>query len=676
MATPLTLDTFRHEARLAMRITNRDRWRRLATVTLALGLCWYAGAGGAALLIAALLALSEASGYAATRLEPPPDRDVPLPLALWVWANHATGTVVYLLPALALAARPDSQFMLAGFMWLFGCYVYIANNYVVLPFHNWGQMVPAFLMGPLAVAAAAGADPAGPWGWLPMAGLFVLYAANTVETMSAQKEFHGELTQARAEARARLGALEHLARHDPLTGLLNRQAFDEGLARLLLDRRAGRAVAVMLVDLDGFKPINDTYSHAAGDAVLAALGARLAALAGEDGLAARLGGDEFALALPGVPSREAALEVATRLVREMERPVPHGATALRLGGSVGVALSGPRTAGAVGAPEVPALCAEADRAMYRAKAAARAGSERRPVLFDPADFPPRPTAEDRRRLQAAIAGRAIAPRYEPVVLLATGEVAGFEARSRWGAPPGPPPGTTPGAPPGAPGDAGALPPAAEELPPEAFLPLVAEFGLGADLLLSVARQVMEDIDALLDAGLDPGRVSLDIPEVSLATHSGRQDFDRLLAAHPRARAHLVFEVGEAAFADRSGGRVRDALLRLCAAGLRVALDGVGTGGASFDHLRRLPFDEIKLSPALVADLGPDPSAEVLVTGLVSIAQGLGARPVAEGVATEAQRRHLLRLGCRLGQGPLFGAASPLGEARARLQAQDRSRRLA
>lgn len=205
---------------------------------------------------------------------------------------------------------------------------------------------------------------------------------------------------------------------------------------------------------------------------------------------------------------------------------------------------------------------------------------------------------------------------------------------------------------------------------------MAEFGLGADLLLSVARQVMEDIDALLDAGLDPGRVSLDIPEVSLATHSGRQDFDRLLAAHPRARAHLVFEVGEAAFADRSGGRVRDALLRLCAAGLRVALDGVGTGGASFDHLRRLPFDEIKLSPALVADLGPDPSAEVLVTGLVSIAQGLGARPVAEGVATEAQRRHLLRLGCRLGQGPLFGAASPLGEARARLQAQDRSRRLA
>jgi len=667
----LTLDNFRHETRFVLRVSSRDVGKRIVSLAMILAICWSTGARWPVVGIAALVLACEASLMLALRFEPPPDEDVPLWLAVWMWLTNIPSTVFYLAPAAILAAQPQIPLVLAGFLWLFGIFVHVSNSFVALPLYNWSQMVPAFAagLGVVAISAVNHDGLAAPGLWLVVAGLCVVYGANTIETMATQKELLRDLTAARTEAKARLAALEHLTRHDPLTGLLNRLAFDAGLARLLARRRAGREVAVMLFDLDGFKPINDTYSHAAGDLVLGVIAKRLGALAGEEGLAARLGGDEFALALPGIGSAAGALDLAARAQRAIEEPIAHGETLLRIGGSVGVALSDGRgppaavreappplgpdgLAGPAGAAEtaVSALCAGADQAMYAAKAAMRVGGGRRAVLYDPADFPPRPSLEDRRRLSEALAARRIGPVYEPVLDLETGDVAGFEARPRWEDTQGDLRGDSQG---------GAM-------PPERFLPLIGEFGLQGDFLRAMAEQVFADVEALVAEGLDPGRVALAVPEIALATYSGRQDLDRILAASPRGRLHVVLAISQDVFVARAASMIQDGIGHFRSLGLGISLDGFGTGPASFRHLGEIDFDEIKIDADLVAGLGLDPVADILVKGFASIGRGFGARLVAEGVATEEQRRHLLRLGCRFGQGTLMGAPMPLARVRDRL----------
>ena len=646
MPAPI-LDDLRHETRFAMLIARRDVGRRLAAVAMILALCWFAGAGAGAAATALLILAGELSAHLACRQEPPAHGEVPLWLAAWMWLNNIATTVLYLVPALLLAAEPQMPLVLAGFLWLLSVQTNMSNNYAALPFYNWSQLIPAFALGLSFVGLAAGIH----WGdgtpvlWALLAGLLVVNGSLMVETIASQAGFERELSQARADARGRLAALEHLTRHDPLTGLLNRQAFDEGLERMLAgqgpDAGPGHGVAVLLMDLDGFKAINDTYSHAAGDAVLAAVGRRLRAVAGEGGLAARLGGDEFALAVGDVGSSEAALALAAEAICQVERPIAHGERTLRISGSIGVGLSD--GADGAGGASVAALCTGADQAMYRAKLARRAGGPARAVLYDPAHFPPRPSLEDRRRLAEAIAARDIRPGYQAIVDLTTGRVAGFEALARWH-------------------DGDACP------APGEFMPLVAEFGLQGDFLTAMAGQVLRDIAGLVADGLDPGRVSLNIPEIALATISGRQDLVRLLDAVPAARPHIVFEITEDVFIARSAGVIQESVAEFRRLGVGISLDDFGTGFASFQHLRSLEFDELKIDASFVADLGRDPVAEVVVGGFLSMGRGLGARLIAEGVETEAQRRHLVRLGCRYGQGFLFGRAAPLAEARARLLA--------
>jgi diguanylate cyclase (GGDEF)-like protein len=426
-----------------------------------------------------------------------------------------------------------------------------------------------------------------------------------------------------------------MTRHDALTGLRNRHAFDEAVGNILSRRRGEGRVAVYLLDLDGFKPINDTYSHEAGDTVLITIARRLERLVGENGIAARFGGDEFGIAMPGLASPEAAHRFAAQVIAAVAEPIPWGEKLLRTATSVGFCLSGPTQ------ETVGGLCAAADQAMYRAKSEGVG----RAVLYDPAAFPPRLTLRDRQTLAEAVASGQIRPHYQPKVDLATGRLFGFEALARWHHP-----------------DRGLLTPAQ-------FLPQINELGLQGDFLTAMARHVFSDIESLIADGLDPGQVSLNLPEIALATHSGRQDLDRLLSAHRAILHHVIFEITEDVFIARSADMIQDSIARFRLAGLRVSLDDFGTGFASFQHLRQLEFDELKIDPSFVRDLGTDPAAAVLVDGFLAIARGLGVTVIAEGVETEAQRQRLLAAGCRHAQGYLFGKAMPLDEIRIRLIAE-------
>jgi diguanylate cyclase len=630
------LVTLRHQTRIVLHITSRDVTKRVAVGMMILFICWYGGARLTVLGTALAILVTEVIVLVTARFLPDRDEAIPVSLIVTVWATNAISTVAYLWPAVLMAQQTSVALLLTGFMWMFGIFVHISNTFVALPLYNWSQMIPGFLTAIYAIwiASFSGYTSNNNGEWLLLMALMVVYATNTFETLNQQKDTQRALNAARAEANARLKALEHMTRHDGLTGLYNRQAFDEELGHLLDRNKPGSHVAVFLLDLDGFKPINDTYSHDAGDTVLVAIGQRLDALASPTGLAARLGGDEFALAFPGVSSDRAALRLATRIIRDIEMPIAYGEKFLRIAASVGISLTG------FGEDTVAALCSGADQAMYRAKGENGA----RAVLYDPTAFPVRLSLKDRQTLIEAIRTARIRPHYQPKVCLRTGVLSGFEALARWDHP-------TRGL-----------------LSPDAFLPQINELGLQGDFLLTMARHVLSDVAILVGEGFDPGQVSINMPDMALATHSSRLDLDRLITTFPAALPHLTFEITEDVFIARAGDIIKDSIAHFRRAGVRISLDDFGTGFASFQHLRQLEFDELKIDTSFVRDLGHDPAATVLVDGFLCIARGLGVDVIAEGVETETQRDILLSMGCRHAQGYLFGRAMPLDETRIRLAA--------
>lgn len=622
----LPFQKLQHETRFVLHVTRRDTAKRLAAFALILLICWHGGATAVLWLLGGLVLAVEGAALAITRAARRTGRQIPRHLALAMWATNVSSTMFYVLPAVVLAGQGSAALLLAGFLWLFGVMVHLSNTFIALPLYNLSQMIAATLVALAVVWRAAGttitAGTRVDWGIV--AALMVVYVANTLETLARQKDTQAALDAARAEATARLAALERISRHDPLTGLINRRAFDEELAGWLAEGRSG--IAVFVIDLDDFKPINDTYSHAAGDAVLVDLARRLLRFSDESGIVARLGGDEFIIALPAPDTAEGVMALAGRMLEAIETPVCWNGKTLRIGASIGIALTDTVTR------EVQPLCAAADHAMFRAKS----DGGTKAMVFDPAQFPPRPSLEDRRILAAALRSGAIRPHYQPKVRLATGTPIGFEALARWHHP-----------------ERGLLLPAD-------FLPQIDDLGLQGEFLMAMTEAVLVDIAALLAAGCDPGQVSVNIPEVALATRSGRADLERLLSQAPAAARHLTFEITEDVFIARAGGPIQEGIAAFRRAGLRISLDDFGTGFASFQHLRQLEFDELKIDRSFVADLDSDATAQLLVGAFLDIGRGFGVDVIAEGVETEAQRLLLVAMGCRFGQGYRFGAAMPFG----------------
>lgn len=425
--------------------------------------------------------------------------------------------------------------------------------------------------------------------------------------------------------------LRTAAHTDALTGLANRAAFGERL-----EHAAGVGGAtVLLLDLDGFKSVNDTAGHAAGDRVLVEVGRRIEATCRDGDLVARLGGDEFVVLVNGrtaaeTPTSDEAVEaLAERLVSVLAQPVDVERRAVRLGASIGVARSS-------GASTGDDLLGDADVAMYAAKAQGKG----RYRVFEPrlrADLLER---TDRiADLRSALERDELFVRWHPVVRVADQKLLGFESLARW------------------------QHPVQGELPPAAFVALAEESGLVVEL----GRQVLYRSCATLRRWQDeiPGTANLQI-SVNLSPLQVRSDIiatvREVLAdtgVHP---GHLLLELTEDVLLDDVQAAV-EVLAGLRGLGVHLAIDDFGAGYSSLAYLKRLPVDVVKLDRSLLGEVETDPAALALYDAVVGLVARLGLTAVAEGVETVGQWQLLERLGCPVAQG--FLLAEPLLEADAR-----------
>ncbi len=422
-------------------------------------------------------------------------------------------------------------------------------------------------------------------------------------------------------------ALEQRAVRDPLTGLPNRTELSERLALAVsrLERHPG-LVAVLFVDLDQFKVINDGRGHEVGDRFLcAAAGRLLDTVRGVDAVA-RFGGDEFVILLEDVAAPADVSDVATRVVEALKRPISIEGEEVRLGASVGVAM----TSSAGSTPEE--LLREADIAMYRAKA--RGGGCF--ALFDDhvrAEVEQRLSAE--RALRAAIEHHQLEVYYQPIVALPETSVSRCEALLRW------------------------RHPAQGLLLPAEFLPLAEETGLIVPIGEWVLREACRTASQWR-------RESRDIAiTVNVSTRQLQQpDFHELvqevLSECELPPAVLCLEITETEIM-KNVRKVAPSLESLRRLGVRIAMDDFGSGYSSLGYLRSLPLDIIKIDKSFVHGILDDPQDRAIVAGIVHLGRETNRAVIAEGVETEALHAELIGLGCDLAQGFLYDKPKPASE---------------
>ena len=415
------------------------------------------------------------------------------------------------------------------------------------------------------------------------------------------------------------------ANYDPLTGLPNRNMFNERLQHeMRLSQRSGRPMALLMLDLDQFKEVNDSLGHAWGDVLLQEAAQRLRLCVREVDLVARLGGDEFMLLLGDLAEAHAVTRVVHDVLEAMARPFRLGADQVFISGSLGVTFYPDDAASA------EELLRNADQAMYAAKHRGRNGSQ----YFTPSM---QATAQERMRLimdlRNALPEQRLSLCYQPIVELASGEIHKAEALLRWTHP-----------------ERGQVGPA-EFIPVAEATGLIHEIGdwVFREAARQVARWCARRPDFQVSVNVSPlqflnGRLAL--TEWLNHLHGLRIDGHR-----------LVIEITEGLLME-AGPEVTQQLLRFRDAGVQVALDDFGTGYSSLAYLNRLDIDYIKIGRSFVSNLRPDSPDLALCEGVVMMAHKLGLKVVAEGIETEAQRALLRAAGCDYGQGFLFAHPVP------------------
>jgi len=427
------------------------------------------------------------------------------------------------------------------------------------------------------------------------------------------------------EQRALQAEVAHQALHDPLTGLANRALFRNRVEHALT-RRGNPLPAVLLVDLDGFKVVNDSLGHAAGDELLIAVSQRLRLCVRPDDTVARLGGDEFAVLLDDVADPRDVGNVARRILRSLQEPYTVAEKELFVTASIGVAVH--ETEG------VDQLLRDADVALYMAKSQGKGGY----VVFD---LRTHSGAIESLQLEAdlrrAIDRGEFVLYYQPVVELRTERIVGVEALVRWNHP-----------------ERGLL------LPQE-FLPLAED----TDLMMEIGRWVVEQASAQSRKwqhrfSVDPPlSVSVNLSATELRTGSVVEDLARAAAESGAQPVNLVLEITERMMLGDAEGTIA-VLKELKQLGVKLAVDDFGGGQASLSQLQRFPVDVLKIDPSFVDGLDRGPEDSALARAIVRLAQVLQLEVVAEGVEREEQLTALVELGCQMGQGFLF--ARPLDEA--------------
>jgi len=426
--------------------------------------------------------------------------------------------------------------------------------------------------------------------------------------------------------RLRLEATERTAQalHDPLTGLGNRRCFLEELAGAIAARPAG-GLAVLLLDLDRFKEVNDTLGHQAGDRLLVEVAERLVAATTGGGMVARLGGDEFTVLVRDAGGPDGAVRLAERLLAALAGPVRLREIDIQVAASVGIACWPEHG----GDPDL--LLQRADVAMYLAKSR-HTGIDLYTEAYDP-------SSPDRLalvgELRAAIDAGALTVSYQPKLEVASGRIVGAEALARW------------------------LHPTCGAVLPDVFIPIAEHTGLIAPL----TRLVL--IDALLACrrwragGLDLG-VAVNLSARGLLAAGLVEDVTDLLASAALPASALTLEITEGQVMTDSEQAVA-VLERLHDLGVHLAVDDFGTGYASLGYLRELPVDEVKIDKAFVLGMTSNPADAAIVQAAVTLGHSLGLRVVAEGVEDGETLRRLTTMGCDLVQGYHTGRPMPSEE---------------
>jgi diguanylate cyclase (GGDEF)-like protein len=444
--------------------------------------------------------------------------------------------------------------------------------------------------------------------FLPLAGLvalvlLVLYAS-----------FFPILRRATTRLRQQMQQIEHQAFHDDLTQLPNRALFRDRLEQALRSaRRRGERVAVMLVDLDHFKDINDTLGHRSGDELLREVGANLVAALRASDTVARLGGDEFGVLAPAVSGRDAAMALADKVRGAVQRPHVVAGLELEVDAGIGVALFPDHGA------DVDALLRHADVAMYMSK------ERHAPAVYVASQDHYSPTRLAlMTQLRRAIANRELVVHYQPQARLDTGAIDRVEALVRWEHP-----------------EHGLL-------APDAFVPLAQHIGLIRHLTHYVLDAALCQTRQWLDDGLDLG-VAVNITGRDLLDVRLPQEVAGLLARWGVEPSRLELEITEDTVLT-DPVRAREILVRLSDLGVKLAIDDFGSGNSSLGYLKRLPVDVLKIDRSFVMNMHADTDDAVIVRSTIELGHNLGLQVVAEGVEDRRAWERLAELGCDVVQG--------------------------
>ena len=475
---------------------------------------------------------------------------------------------------------------------------------------------------PMALAVSSVATVAGLGVLLlgarvPLSALAVTLAGLTLLAAAARSQL----------ALRRLGQMAHqrqlTAATDELTGLPNRRAlYTEGGRRLQEPRSAHQAL--LMLDLDKFKEVNDSLGHRAGDRLLVSVSGRLGAHLRSDDMLARLGGDEFAVLLDDA-GHDAAVQVAIALCAALDEPFALDEVAVKSGVSIGIALF------PSDGTDLSTLLRKADVAMYKAKTSLQ-GHHVYCGADDADDIARLQTIE---QLRTALSGDQLVLHYQPKVDLHTGEVHSVEALVRWKHP-------TRGL-----------------LYPDAFLALVEESGLMPTLSRVVLAKALDQV-ARWNTNGQQLTVAVNLSASSLVDTDLPKQVASMLAARNVEPASLQLEITkEFLLADR--GRARTILTRLRSSGVQISVGDFGTGISSLTYLRDLPIDELKIDHSFISPGAPDDRTTALVTSTIALAHNLGLRMVAEGVETDLDFTELTRLGCDQAQGYFMSRPVPAAE---------------
>ncbi len=441
------------------------------------------------------------------------------------------------------------------------------------------------------------------------------------------------LDRAHEAAREAEEQAQLLARHDALTGLPNRRVFATDLEAALARSEKGHgAYALLLIDLDDFKKINDIQGHQAGDLVLCEVAHRLEEAVRKSDTLARLGGDEFAIITHNhtelAEHQEHTKRLAARLLGIIRQPIEIGESRVEIGASIGICTFNNASA------DVTSLLRAADIAMYRAKQSGRFTFR----FFEQSmDDEMRERESLERDIAHAVAEGAIHPHYQPLVDIGRRRIRGFEALARWNHP------------------------VRGAVPPDQFIPIIEQLGLTAALSSSILRQ------ACRDARYWPADicVAINVSPFELKDDTLPARFARILAEEGMPARRLEVEITESALVSDLAA-AKAILTTLQAQGITICLDDFGTGYSSLYHLRELNFDKIKIDRSFVQAMRGNAESEKIIDAILGLTGSLHLPTVAEGIEDIATLRMLEAKGCALGQGYYFGKAMPAAAAAALL----------